>query len=123
MKQIVETILKDFSVKDFQKDLIQWYLEEKRDLPWRKDKDPYKVWVSEVMLQQTRVDTVIPYFNRFMEKYPTLESLAAAEEQELLKIWEGLGYYSRTAIYIKQSGKCRRNMTGLYRKREKSLSN
>lgn len=95
MKQIVETILKDFSVKDFQKDLIQWYLEEKRDLPWRKDKDPYKVWVSEVMLQQTRVDTVIPYFNRFMEKYPTLESLAAAEEQELLKIWEGLGYYSR----------------------------
>ncbi len=64
-------------------------------LPWRRTDDPYKIWVSEVMLQQTRVDTVIPYYNRFLEKYPTLQSLAYAPQEELLKMWEGLGYYSR----------------------------
>ena len=75
--------------------LVSWFLEEKRDLPWRKTKDPYKIWVSEVMLQQTKVDTVIPYYERFIAKYPSLESLAVAKEEELLKEWEGLGYYSR----------------------------
>lgn len=75
--------------------LVSWFLEEKRDLPWRKTKDPYKIWVSEVMLQQTKVDTVIPYYERFISKYPSLESLAEANEGELLKEWEGLGYYSR----------------------------
>ncbi|WP_138420762.1 A/G-specific adenine glycosylase [Aquibacillus sediminis] len=87
--------LKNFNIKAFQSDLIDWFLDEKRDLPWRKDQDPYKVWVSEIMLQQTKVDTVIPYFNRFMEKFPTLKHLAEADEQEVLKEWEGLGYYSR----------------------------
>ena len=90
-----KSILHHFSIRDFQEALLHWYQEEKRDLPWRKDRDPYKIWVSEVMLQQTRVDTVIPYFERFIEKYPTLDHLAEAEEQELLKMWEGLGYYSR----------------------------
>ena len=75
--------------------LVTWFLEEKRDLPWRKTKDPYKIWVSEVMLQQTKVDTVIPYYERFISKYPSLQSLAQADEGELLKEWEGLGYYSR----------------------------
>lgn len=75
--------------------LVSWFLAEKRDLPWRKTKDPYKIWVSEVMLQQTKVDTVIPYYERFISKYPSLESLAEANEGELLKEWEGLGYYSR----------------------------
>jgi len=75
--------------------LVNWYLEEKRDLPWRKTNDPYKIWVSEVMLQQTKVETVIPYYERFIKKYPSLEALASAEEEELLKQWEGLGYYSR----------------------------
>lgn len=79
----------------FQQALVEWFQQEQRDLPWRHTKDPYKIWVSEVMLQQTRVDTVIPYYNRFMEKYPTSESLAYAPEEELLKMWEGLGYYSR----------------------------
>ena len=82
-------------IKQFRHALVQWFLEEKRDLPWRHTKEPYNIWVSEVMLQQTRVDTVIPYYNRFMEKYPTSESLAYAPEEELLKMWEGLGYYSR----------------------------
>lgn len=79
----------------FRHDLIGWFLEEQRDLPWRKDKDPYKIWVSEIMLQQTRVDTVIPYFNRFIEQFPTIEALAVADEDRVLKAWEGLGYYSR----------------------------
>lgn len=79
----------------FQQDLLAWYQEYKRDLPWRKDQDPYKVWVSEIMLQQTKVATVIPYFERFINKFPTLTDLANADEQEVLKQWEGLGYYSR----------------------------
>ncbi|WP_437181987.1 A/G-specific adenine glycosylase [Salirhabdus salicampi] len=84
-----------FQTLQFQHDLISWFQSEKRDLPWRKDQDPYKVWVSEIMLQQTRVETVIPYFYHFMEKFPTLHHLADADEQEVLKAWEGLGYYSR----------------------------
>lgn len=81
--------------KEFQENLVQWFQREKRDLPWRKTKDPYKIWVSEVMLQQTRVDTVIPYYENFMEKFPTVKKLAEAQEEFLLKQWEGLGYYSR----------------------------
>jgi A/G-specific adenine glycosylase len=87
--------LEKVDIKTFQKDLISWFKSEQRKLPWRKDRDPYKVWVSEIMLQQTRVDTVIPYFNRFLEWFPTLDSLADAEEEKILKAWEGLGYYSR----------------------------
>ncbi|MCM3478001.1 A/G-specific adenine glycosylase [Caldifermentibacillus hisashii] len=95
MNERVSVLLKNFNIEEFQKSLIEWFQEEKRNLPWRADKDPYKIWVSEVMLQQTRVDTVIPYFYRFIEKYPNIEALANADEQELLKTWEGLGYYSR----------------------------
>lgn len=79
----------------FCNDLIGWFSLEQRELPWRKDRDPYRVWVSEIMLQQTRVDTVIPYFNAFIEKFPTIEKLATADEEQVLKAWEGLGYYSR----------------------------
>lgn len=75
--------------------LLDWYRQNRRDLPWRREKDPYKIWVSEVMLQQTRVETVIPYFQRFMKRFPTLTDLATASEEEVLKEWEGLGYYSR----------------------------
>lgn len=82
-------------VTEFRQSLVEWFEKEKRDLPWRHTKDPYKIWVSEVMLQQTRVDTVIPYYNRFMESFPTLELLAEAPQEYLLKHWEGLGYYSR----------------------------
>ncbi|WP_082677295.1 A/G-specific adenine glycosylase [Bacillus sp. FJAT-29937] len=87
--------LKHIDINTFQHDLISWFQAEQRDLPWRMDKDPYKVWVSEIMLQQTRVDTVIPYFNRFIEQFPTTKALAEAEEDKVLKAWEGLGYYSR----------------------------
>ncbi|OIJ17270.1 A/G-specific adenine glycosylase [Anaerobacillus alkalilacustris] len=83
------------SVKEFRNDLISWFKGNQRDLPWRQDKDPYKIWVSEIMLQQTRVETVIPYFNGFIKKFPTVDALALADEGDVLKAWEGLGYYSR----------------------------
>ncbi|WP_438347651.1 A/G-specific adenine glycosylase [Paenibacillus sp. FA6] len=79
----------------FSENLLEWYLENRRDLPWRRHRNPYYIWISEIMLQQTRVDTVIPYFNRFIERFPTVEDLANAPEQDVLKCWEGLGYYSR----------------------------
>ncbi|RXT04867.1 A/G-specific adenine glycosylase [Ammoniphilus sp. CFH 90114] len=88
-------MLEGFNIREFQQDLLYWFERNLRDLPWRQDRDPYRIWVSEIMLQQTRVDTVIPYFNRFMERFPTLEVLAEAKEDEVLKLWEGLGYYSR----------------------------
>lgn len=75
--------------------LLAFYDERRRDLPWRRDPDPYRVWVSEVMLQQTRADTAIPYYERWLRRFPTLDSLAAAEPDDVLKQWEGLGYYSR----------------------------
>ncbi|HNX13837.1 MAG TPA: A/G-specific adenine glycosylase [Oscillospiraceae bacterium] len=75
--------------------LLGWYGENARVLPWRENTDPYRVWVSEIMLQQTRVETVIPYYNRFLTVLPDIEALAECDEQALLKLWEGLGYYSR----------------------------
>ena len=75
--------------------LLSWYRENKRALPWRENKDAYRIWISEIMLQQTRVEAVKPYFFRFMEHFPTVEALANAPDEELLKCWEGLGYYSR----------------------------
>ncbi|WP_128895180.1 A/G-specific adenine glycosylase [Longirhabdus pacifica] len=79
----------------FVEQLLAWYRGNKRDLPWRKDHNAYRVWVSEIMLQQTKVDTVIPYFENFMSKFPTVSTLAEAPEEQVLKAWEGLGYYSR----------------------------
>jgi A/G-specific adenine glycosylase len=81
--------------KTFARLLVEWYEQNCRDLPWRRNPDPYRVWVSEIMLQQTRVEAVIPYYDRFMEWFPTLEDLAQAPEDRVLKAWEGLGYYSR----------------------------
>ncbi|PDO11393.1 MAG: A/G-specific adenine glycosylase [Candidatus Reconcilbacillus cellulovorans] len=75
--------------------LLDWYRRHRRDLPWRRTRDPYRIWVSETMLQQTRVETVIPYYERFLERFPTVADLAAAPEADVLKAWEGLGYYSR----------------------------
>lgn len=75
--------------------LLNWYREHQRQLPWRGSSDPYAVWVSEIMLQQTRVETVIPYFQRWMEHFPTVNDLAEASQQMVLSLWEGLGYYSR----------------------------
>ena len=77
------------------KRLLAWYASQGRDLPWRRTRNPYEIWISEIMLQQTQVKTVIPYYERWLEKFPTVEVLAAAEQQTVLKLWEGLGYYAR----------------------------
>ena len=89
------TMWEEDKILSFRQKLLAWYDENKRDLPWRRSKNPYHIWVSEIMLQQTRVDTVIPYYERFLDWFPTVESLANASEERLLKAWEGLGYYSR----------------------------
>src|ERR1041385_1161970 len=75
--------------------LLAWYSQSHRDLPWRRSTDPYHIWISEIMLQQTRAQAVIPYYERFLTRFPSLESLAAASESEVLRVWSGLGYYSR----------------------------
>lgn len=84
--------------------LLVWYRKHGRSLPWRGRPDPYAVWVSEIMLQQTRVEAVLPYFERWMRRFPTIEKLAAASEQEVLNFWEGLGYYSRARNLHKAAG-------------------
>ncbi|MBT8042316.1 MAG: hypothetical protein KJN98_04040 [Pontiella sp.] len=75
--------------------LLPWFAENKRSMPWRSKRTPYRVWISELMLQQTRVDQATPYFHRFMKRFPSLKSLATASQADVLKMWEGLGYYSR----------------------------
>ena len=79
----------------FRQDLLDWYDDNKRAMPWRETDDPYRIWVAEIMLQQTRVDTVRDYYSRFLDAFPTVEALAAAERDEVLKHWEGLGFYAR----------------------------
>jgi A/G-specific adenine glycosylase len=81
--------------QSFQRQALAWYGRHQRDLPWRRSSDPYVVWVSEIMLQQTQVATVVPYFTRFMAQFPTVRALAEADEQAVLRQWEGLGYYRR----------------------------
>lgn len=81
--------------QQFRRRLLKWYTQHQRDLPWRKSKNPYRVWVSEVMLQQTQVATVKDYFRRFIKEFPTVKKLASANEQQVLRLWEGLGYYRR----------------------------
>ncbi len=83
------------SKKRIQAKLLRWFKQNKRDLPWRRTKDPYAIWVSEIMLQQTQVNTVIPYYNHFLKTFPTFRDLAKANLSKVLKAWEGLGYYSR----------------------------
>ncbi|HET7903271.1 MAG TPA: A/G-specific adenine glycosylase, partial [Candidatus Eisenbacteria bacterium] len=75
--------------------LLRWYGRNRRDLPWRRARDPYAIWVSEIMLQQTRVETVVPYYERFLERFPTLHALARSSESSVLAAWSGLGYYRR----------------------------
>jgi A/G-specific adenine glycosylase len=79
----------------FRKQLLGWFRQYRRDLPWRRTKDPYRIWLSEIMLQQTRVAAVIPYYERFLARFPNVHALAAAPQEEVLRLWSGLGYYSR----------------------------
>jgi len=82
-------------IETFRKKLTEWYAVNKRELPWRNTTDPYRIWVSEVMLQQTQVNTVLPFYHRFLKRFPDIQDLAGADVQEVLKVWEGMGYYGR----------------------------
>ncbi|MEZ2335135.1 A/G-specific adenine glycosylase [Mucilaginibacter sp. RCC_168] len=86
---------------NFTDELVQWYLQNKRDLPWRNTTDAYVIWLSEIILQQTRVEQGLPYFYRFLERFPNVSSFATAHEDEVLKLWQGLGYYSRGRNMLK----------------------
>ena len=87
--------MKSRDIKHIQKRLLDWYRNHQRHLPWREAADPYRIWVSEVMLQQTQIKTVVPYFEEFLTRFPDVEQLAAANQQDVLKAWEGMGYYAR----------------------------
>src|ERR1700681_953219 len=82
-------------VRRFRKQLLGWFRQFHRDMPWSRNKDSYRIWLSEIMLQQTRVAAVIPYYERFLERFPDVNALAAAPQEEVLRLWSGLGYYSR----------------------------
>jgi len=94
--------------------VLSWYLENKRDLPWRRGKDPYRIWISEIMLQQTQVTTVIPYYNNFIKRFPTVRSLSTAEVDEVLSLWSGLGYYSRARALHRAACKVVEEHDGLF---------
>src|SRR5271156_5092715 len=105
----------------FHRDLLRWYQRHHRKLPWRATRDPYRIWVSEIMLQQTRVETVRPYYARWLRAFPTMRALARATDDRVLKLWEGLGYYSRARnlhraaqiVVREQGGKLPRTLDGL----------
>ncbi|MEQ8519475.1 MAG: A/G-specific adenine glycosylase [Cytophagales bacterium] len=103
----------DFLSKDLQK----WYLKNKRELPWRDTKDPYKIWLSEIILQQTQVVQGLPYYLKFVEKYPQIEDLANAPEAQLLRDWQGLGYYSRARNLLHSAQIICNEMEGIFPKR------
>jgi A/G-specific adenine glycosylase len=88
-------MLEGRELSEFRKQLLGWFRQFQRDLPWRRTKDPYRIWLSEIMLQQTRVAAVIPYYERFLERFPDVRALADAPQEEVLRLWSGLGYYSR----------------------------
>ena len=90
-----ETTLDSGRIEELRHALLSWYLDHRRDMPWRRTRDPYAVWISEIMLQQTRVDQARPYYDRFMNRFPTVGDLGKAKLEEVLKAWEGLGYYAR----------------------------
>jgi A/G-specific adenine glycosylase len=98
----------------FRRNLLAWFSRFQRDLPWRRTRDPYRIWLSEIMLQQTRVAAVIPYYERFLERFPTVEALAAAPEEEVLRLWSGLGYYSRARNLQKAAQEIVAKHTGVF---------
>lgn len=109
------------TIASFRRTLLNWYDNEKRDLPWRRTKNPYHIWISEIMLQQTQVVTVIPYYERFLDWFPTIESLANAPEEKLLKAWEGLGYYSRVRNMQKAAQEIMENFGGVFPDNHKDI--
>lgn len=105
----------------FTSTLLLWYRNNKRSLPWRAAKDPYKIWVSEVILQQTRVQQGLPYYCRFLARFPSLEALQSAQEEEVLALWEGLGYYTRARNLLKGARYITQALQGIFPSTKKSL--
>ena len=101
--------------------LLAWYDREKRDLPWRRSKDPYRIWLAEIMLQQTQVSAVIPYFDRFLQTWPRLSDLARAHDDQVMKAWEGLGYYSRARNLLAAARLIETRFSGVMPSEEKEL--
>ena len=97
---------------EIRRSLIRWYRQNGRDLPWRNTSDPYRIWVSEILLQQTRVETVIPYYKTFLDRFPTVQSLAMASQDDVLKTWENLGYYSRARNLHRAARIVQENLSG-----------
>lgn len=103
MKQELEQIVKP---------IVKWYQEQKKILPWKQDKEPYHIWISEIMLQQTRIEAVKKYYTRFMKELPTIQHLAKVSDEKLLKLWEGLGYYNRAKNLKKAAIQIEENYKG-----------
>ncbi|MDG2172799.1 MAG: A/G-specific adenine glycosylase [Flavobacteriaceae bacterium] len=99
---------------NFTSSILSWYKKNKRDLPWRKNSDPYTVWISEIILQQTRIDQGLPYYLNFVKKYPNISSLAKANEQDVLILWQGLGYYSRARNLLKTAKTIVKTLNGKF---------
>lgn len=112
----------DKTIASFRRTLLNWYDQEKRDLPWRRTKNPYHIWISEIMLQQTQVVTVIPYYERFLKWFPTIDTLAEADEERLLKAWEGLGYYSRVRNMQKAAQQIMADFDGVFPSSHQDIS-
>jgi A/G-specific adenine glycosylase len=106
---------------NFTDEIVQWYTLNKRDLPWRHTTDAYVIWLSEIILQQTRVEQGMPYFNRFLEQYPDVKSFAAASEDEILKLWQGLGYYSRGRNMLKTARQVNEEFSGEFPRQYEQL--
>jgi len=109
-------------LKRFRRHVRNWYDKNARDLPWRDTADPYRIWISEIMLQQTTVATVMPYFERFLQRFPTLETLSSADEDDVLRAWEGLGYYSRARNIHKTSKQVVEELDGRFPETVEELS-
>jgi A/G-specific adenine glycosylase len=107
-------IIKGMDKRYFSKKIVEWYLEHKRNLPWRDTTDPYKIWLSEIILQQTRVNQGLPYYEKFVSQYPTVNNLADAPEQQVLRLWQGLGYYTRARNLHKCAKKIKSEFQGRF---------
>jgi len=113
--------LRGRTIHDFRQELLSWFDEHKRDLPWRKDRDPYRVWISEIMLQQTRVAAVVEHYHKFLGRFPTMEALATARESSVLAVWSGLGYYRRARMLHAAARKIVRELEGKFPKNSEAL--
>src|SRR5579872_1226028 len=121
MKLQTEKLRSSTGKRRFQQRLLEWFDRHKRDLPWRRDRDPYRIWLSEIMLQQTRVAAVVDHYQRFLQRFPSIEKLASARESSVLAAWSGLGYYRRARMLHAASKKIVKQYGGNFPRRTEDL--